>query len=292
VIKAAKQGLTATLRGAAATARQAGRTLARQGSRIGRAAARTVRRPGVAARLVGRAVARRGRLVMRGLRGGFARGARSLDDLARRLWNAVRFRRFKLVRRGRRIQLWAEINPWVLLADGSIVDVLEHEIPAGTRIGQAVQVPAGPGRSRPGILLSAGEELGQAEAQALIRHAQSTTIGPGPNFLSHFQDHRHLLGGVVGRRFPGNPAGHADFLAELNRLTRSGELRPAGLTSIRRGDELVYAFEGSFRRTLRDGQVRTEALTMLMRPDGEWVTLLRSGEGLANTIQRNFRTRF
>jgi hypothetical protein len=115
VIKAAKQGLTATLRGAAATARQAGRTLALQGSRIGRAAARTVRRPGVAARLVGRAVARRGRIVMRGLRGGFARGARSLDDLAQRLWNAVRFRRFKLTFERRTLTLWGEINPWVPL---------------------------------------------------------------------------------------------------------------------------------------------------------------------------------
>jgi hypothetical protein len=58
--------------------------------------------------------------VMTGVGRGIARGARSLDDLARRLWQRVRFRRFRIRRRAGRQQLWGLINPWLLLADGRI----------------------------------------------------------------------------------------------------------------------------------------------------------------------------
>ncbi len=292
VIKAAKQGLTATLRGALTTARRAGGQLISAGRRIGRGVVRTVRAPGRAAALVGRVVVRRGRIILQGLRRGFGRGVRSLDDLAKQLWNMVRFRRFKLVRRGWRIQLWGFINPWVLLADGSIVEAAAHEVPAGTRVGEAIELQRAAGRpAERGILVAGGEDILRSDAEAILRHATSQTMTPGPNFIRHFQDHRHLLEGVVGRKFPGNPVGHADFLAELTRMANSGQFRPIGLTVVREGG-LTYAFEGSFRRLLPDGQIRTEALTLLMRPNGEWVTLLRSGGGMANEAVRNLRLRF
>ena len=59
---------------------------------------------------------------MRGLRAGFAKGARSLDDLGRRLSKAVRFRGFKLTRSGRVITLWGKVNPDVPLADFVLPD--------------------------------------------------------------------------------------------------------------------------------------------------------------------------
>ena len=54
------------------------------------------------------------------LRGNIAKGARSLGELAERLWSRLRFRRFKIERHGKHIQLWGYINPWVLLADGTV----------------------------------------------------------------------------------------------------------------------------------------------------------------------------
>ena len=54
---------------------------------------------------------------------GFAKGAKSLDDLAKRLGNKLRFNKFKIRRQGLRIQLLGHINPWVLLADGSVKEV-------------------------------------------------------------------------------------------------------------------------------------------------------------------------
>jgi hypothetical protein len=179
------------------------------------------------------------------------------------------------------------------MADGSIVEVAEHELATGSRIGDVVAVAGRPGTApRRGLLVGLGEDLTRADAQALAAHAASRTLTPGPTFGAHFTDHRHLLEGAVGRRFPGNPAGHADFLAELNRLVAGGAFRPRGVTSIVARGEQLYAYEGRFNRLLPDGQTRVEALTLLVRPNGEWVTLLRSGEGMAARIERHFTHHF
>src|SRR4028119_1729392 len=59
-----------------------------------------------------------------GVKGGFAKGAKSLDDLARRLGNKLRFNKFKIRRSGRRIQLLGHINPWITIAEsGDITEV-------------------------------------------------------------------------------------------------------------------------------------------------------------------------
>ena len=171
VIKAAKQGLTATLKGALKTAKAAGKTILESGARVGKAVAGAVRAPGRAAAVVGRAVLQRGRIVMQGLRRGFATGARDLRDLAKRLWDAVRFRRFKLVRSGWRIQLWAYINPWVLLADGTVLEVAK--IPKDARLGDLVPHQAGKAQ-----VLALGEKLPpRVLERAAERAAQRVTGG-------------------------------------------------------------------------------------------------------------------
>ncbi|MBW3571857.1 MAG: AHH domain-containing protein, partial [Gemmatimonadetes bacterium] len=120
ILKAVREGARATMRATVAATRASLTTLRRSGGQIVRAAGRTIRNPGRAARVVAGVTMRRGRIVMRGVRAGFERGVRSLDDLARRLFDRVRFRRFKLRLEGRRIRLYGYINPWILLADGSL----------------------------------------------------------------------------------------------------------------------------------------------------------------------------
>jgi hypothetical protein len=280
VIKAARQGLTATLRGAAATARQAGAQVLRSARRVGGAAVQTVRAPGRAAALVGRVTVRRGRMVFQGLRGGFAKGVRSLDDLARRLWNTVRFRRFKLVRRGSRIQLYGYINPWILLADGTVVEVFEHEVPAGTRLGEAITIPGArpTDAPRPGVLI--GEIPHRpADIRQIAETASSKVLTPGARFIEHFEDHRRLFERAFGESFPATSAGADQFLARLTDLIHSGEFRAVGLATLKKGEPLSYIFRG-------------RGLTLVMKPSGEWVTLLRSGEGLDLAIEKFFQLRF
>lgn len=123
VARGVGKAATAVARGAMRVGNVIARGAGRAATATRRVAGRGLRAAGrVAARVTGRAgsaLLQRGRLIIQGLRRGFARGARSLDDLTHRLRNRLRFRRFRMRRRGRHIQLLGYINPWVLLADGT-----------------------------------------------------------------------------------------------------------------------------------------------------------------------------
>ena len=143
IMKVARNALRATLRGAATAGRALGAAGRAVGGRVGRTAA------GRAVRAMGGAAIRRGRIVLQGLRSGFGRGVRSLDDLAERLFQRVRFRRFKLRIQGPRIQLLGYINPWVVIMEGPLAGQLvevSDEAVAGLKAGDITTVPtkAGP----------------------------------------------------------------------------------------------------------------------------------------------------
>jgi hypothetical protein len=102
----------------------------------------------------GTAIIRGGKLVLKGLERGFSKGIKKAKDLASRLFAKFRFRKFKIVRRGPRIQLFGFINPWVLLADGTIEQV---EVKGGRpEIGELVDVV---GRKKAGIIVGVVDEL-------------------------------------------------------------------------------------------------------------------------------------
>ncbi|MTI21818.1 hypothetical protein E1176_12370 [Fulvivirga sp. RKSG066] len=71
-----------------------------------------------------KAVAKNGKVAMKGVRKGFAKGAKTFDDLGKRLSKQLRFKKFKLSVQKRRFKLEGEVNPWVLLASGKIEKVI------------------------------------------------------------------------------------------------------------------------------------------------------------------------
>ena len=89
---------------------------------------------------------------MKGVGEGIGRGLRSLDDLARRLWQRVRFRRFRLRMEGGWFVLEGYINPWILLASGR---VREWHGPR-KRLGD----PAMPKRGKTGYIVGIVDEAG------------------------------------------------------------------------------------------------------------------------------------
>jgi hypothetical protein len=80
-----------------------------------------------------------GKIMLQEVKGGFAKGAKSLDDLARQLVGKLRFNKFKLRLQGRRIQLLRHINRWVLLADGNVQEV-SFEGQGRKKLGEIVNV--------------------------------------------------------------------------------------------------------------------------------------------------------
>jgi hypothetical protein len=71
----------------------------------------------------GSMIIRNGKIVIKSLQKGLMRGAKKLKGLIDRILQKFKFKRFKLERKGKHIRLYGEVNPWVLLADGTIEEV-------------------------------------------------------------------------------------------------------------------------------------------------------------------------
>ncbi|GAA0894358.1 hypothetical protein GCM10009122_40390 [Fulvivirga kasyanovii] len=90
-----------------------------------------------------RAVAKNGRIVIKGVRKGFAKGAKSLDELGQRLSKAFRFKRFKLEVRKTRWRILGEINPYVVIMEGDLDGMLhkvDDKVVKGKKYGDDVEV--------------------------------------------------------------------------------------------------------------------------------------------------------
>jgi hypothetical protein len=81
-----------------------------------------------------------------GVKGGFAKGVKSLDDLAKQLVGKLRFNKFKIRLQGRRIKLLGHINPWIVVMDGELKGELREisdEAAKSLKIGDEGMVEIG-----------------------------------------------------------------------------------------------------------------------------------------------------
>ncbi|GET35958.1 eCIS core domain-containing protein [Microseira wollei] len=132
VIKAIKGGLKGTAKAATGAAKNTVKATVKSVKELGQIGAKGAK-----------TALKNGKIMLSGVKGGFAKGAKSLDDLASRLVGKLRFNKFKIRRQGFRIQLLGHINPWVLLADGSVEFVESTKLPKGSRrpkVGEVVKV--------------------------------------------------------------------------------------------------------------------------------------------------------
>lgn len=80
----------------------------------------------------------KGKLVLQGIRSGFAKGSKSIKGLAKKIASKLRLKRIKIVRKGWKFFVWGEFNPWVLLATGDVkyIDDVKGKKPRiGDRFG-------------------------------------------------------------------------------------------------------------------------------------------------------------
>ncbi|ETT34060.1 hypothetical protein NYE24_07275 [Paenibacillus sp. FSL H7-0350] len=75
----------------------------------------------------GSMIIRNGKIVIKSLQKGLMKGAKNLRGLLDRILQKFKFKKFKLVRKGKHIRLYGEVNPWVLLADGTMKDIKEQD---------------------------------------------------------------------------------------------------------------------------------------------------------------------
>jgi len=113
VIKALKGGLKGTAKAATGAVKNTVKTTVKSVKELGQIGAKGAK-----------TALKNGKIMLGGVKGGFAKGAKSLDDLARRLGNKLRFNKYKIRLKGRRLQLWGKINPEILIAEtGEITEV-------------------------------------------------------------------------------------------------------------------------------------------------------------------------
>jgi hypothetical protein len=132
LIKAVKGGLKGTVKAAKGAVKNTVKTTVKSVKELGQIGTKGAK-----------TALKNGKIMLGGVKGGFAKGAKSLDNLAQRLGNKLRFNKFKIRRQGLRIQLLGHINPWVLLADGSVEFIESTELPKGSRrpkVGEVVNV--------------------------------------------------------------------------------------------------------------------------------------------------------
>lgn len=158
---------------------------------------------------------------------------------------------------------------WVLQQNGKIV-----EWPGSARAGDLV----GSGADA-GIVIAEGDGVSsRTENSKVIKSAidKGSRLGRGSlSFDDHFERHRDVLAKANGRTYPLGAQGQASFLADMSALIANRQMTLVGIGKLKIDTELVYVFRG---------RVGSAGLTIVMKPDGNWLTLLRSGEGLDNNI--------
>ena len=120
VLKAAKAGLKGSLKMAAQGAKNTTKALLGAGRK-------TLVNSGRNTLKVGRGLINLGaggtKLTVSGLKNGFSRGVKTVQDLIGRIKSNLSFKKFRIRRQGRWFKLEGKLNPWVLLASGEIREV-------------------------------------------------------------------------------------------------------------------------------------------------------------------------
>jgi hypothetical protein len=133
VIKVLKGEIKLSVQGAVKAAKTAVRTTVESVEELGRIGVRGLKTAGANVAKFGRALVRNGKILLEGVGEGIGRGVKTLGELAERLWNKVRFRKFRLRFGGGWFRLEGFINPWVVIMEGPLRGQIREITQEGTK---------------------------------------------------------------------------------------------------------------------------------------------------------------
>ncbi|MEM7579864.1 MAG: DUF4157 domain-containing protein [Cyanobacteria bacterium P01_A01_bin.80] len=149
----------AALKGAKAAARGA-KAVARGGIQLAKKATQAVIRGA-------KYVIQKGKVLFKGIAGsGIGKQFKRLQDLGQGLLERMRFKAFRIRFKNRRFKLEGLINPWILLAKGTIVET--DDIPKDARFGDEVVTSAGSGK-----VITPGDKLPDNLKSTIEANAQA-----------------------------------------------------------------------------------------------------------------------
>lgn len=211
------------------------------------------------AKIAGKYLARGGKWVFQGFKQGFTRGAKSLGELRKRILDKFKFKGLKFVRKGIWFEIWAEINPWVLLATGKVKEITDAEMnaaaPGKVKLGHTIDV-----KGVKGIIIGA-----EKDASNLVKHLKGSTLRNnvilykrllksgakgtdqvGEHVVRQFMKQSSLIKKMVGT----NLATMAEFEQLLKNSLKFGETDMRGLVKLIKRIEAVGA--KNFDRVIAD----------------------------------------
>jgi hypothetical protein len=97
-------------------------------------------------------------------------------------------------------------------------------------------------------------------------------ITPGKNFRRHFLNHKKLVEQVTGNRYSRLIDHAQQFLDDMTGLINGGRVTFVGSGTLKNGQPPVNVFRG-------------EGITIVLKPNNEWVTTLQTGSGLDTAIR-------
>lgn len=102
---------------------------------------------------------------------------------------------------------------------------------------------------------------------------QANGVFPGKNFKQHFLDHHAEVEKALGIKLPRLKDGGGEaLLSELEKGIQNGTFEFAGKGTLKKGDTPMNIYRGN-------------GLTVVVKESGEWVTALKSGEGMDLAIR-------
>ena len=98
------------------------------------------------------------------------------------------------------------------------------------------------------------------------------TLTEGASFKKHFLSKKKLLGDFLGKQYPKFKTDGPIFLQDIANLINNGTVTFVGQGTLKKGQPPVNIYRGN-------------GLTVITKPNGEWVTLLETGKGMDLGIQ-------
>ena len=128
---------------------------------------------------IGKGLVKQGkRLVFffKGVGKGIGKGVKKFSDFGKRLLKRFKFRKFKLVRKGRSIRLMGYINPWILLAEGKLekidpADLKKMDGDGALKVGDMVKY----GQKEGLVVGSHGTKVADDITSAAVKEIDSLT---------------------------------------------------------------------------------------------------------------------
>ncbi len=125
------------------------------------------------------------------------------------------------------------------------------------------------------IMRKSGDDVVEGGIRAsddIIEQTGKTTVTAGKKFKQHFLDHKKLLENVTGKKYPKLKEDGPRFLEDIGKIIDDKTVEYVGKGTLKKGEAVCDIYRG-------------KGITVVIKSNGEWSTILETGSGLDKAIE-------